>query len=68
MVQVSLKKNSVEQNTSQILNEEYKRIPKDISMALIGGVLQKKNSSINDISVSKLPPKPRNMRYSIEES
>jgi hypothetical protein len=68
MVRTGLNKTSVGANTSQILDDEYKRIPRDISMALIDGMLQKKNSSINDISVSKMPPKPKDERCAIEQT
>ena len=68
MVRIGLNKTSVGADTSQILDDEYKRIPRDISMTLIDGMLEKKNSSVNDISVSKLPPKPRNIRCSIEQA
>ena len=45
---------SVILNTSQTLDSEYKKIPKDISMALNNSVLIKRNVSLNDSGISKL--------------
>ena len=68
MVWATLGKKSFVPNTSQILDDEYKRIPKDISIVLNNSVLHKRNASVNDISVSKLPPKSRNTRCQIDEN
>lgn len=44
---------SVTLNTTQTLDKEYKKIPKDISMALNNTVMIKRNVSLNDSGVSK---------------
>lgn len=41
-------------NTTQLLENEYKKIPKDISMDLNNSVLTKRNISMNDSGVSKI--------------